>query len=1232
MSILPTGETSRSPNAERSLSTLRFAAEYILWLTLFASLAAIFAFAVISPAFAEVNAEIEVRKERNFGRLVITFDRLPTYKSKLASGVFVLSFDEPVKANVDPLPVKAPNYIAIARHDPDGRAFRFAFARTYKVNLMEAGKQLFIDILPANWQGLYPSLPDAVVKALAKQAAEAEARALEEARQREATKESFALKVRLARHSTFTRIVFDWNKFVTAQLSRVGTQVRLEFGQEAPVDLTRLNVDPPEFLKSAVVEKRDSGMAVILTIDKKADLRGFREDLTYVVDLSGLEAAAEASVAEAEAALSGLKKKGDDKKAEAPEEAAETRIAGVATEELVKEQQVEGPETGFKFEIKPFDFVSAKAERFGDNPQDAEARIARLGVAGEAQGAPRVEPEPTKPAQPPPEKKPPAKEPEQKAGAKSLEDVDQAENGAEPDTTGSIKVRVEGEGPDLRLVFPFRKPVAAAAFRRGRTIWLVFDTASPIDGAALRKELKKKVAGTEVQSDGSAQYLRLELTRPWLTYLSGQKNAWTVRIGNMVVGSAEPLSLKRSLREDRRSVITIPLAAPGRVHWLKDPLIGDRLAVVTAHAPARNIGKPQEFVEFSALPTAHGIAIRPKSEDVGVRLRLDEVLITRHKGLTLSAGNKHQYVPGSKTLDPTSRQGFLDFAKWRIEDPSALTTRIHELQNAIAVTPDDERNWQRLALARIYLANGLIPESIGVLNRMRQSDSTVASDPAFNVLRGAANILMNRHDEARPDLEVHALANDPDAALWRGLLAAHDKNWLEVLKQINAGTDAAKSYRPDKQALFHLAALRAALESAQLTRAADALEAVPSEGLPKSLRAVSSLLKGRYLAAVGRHQEALEAFDAVLKGDYQPAVAEAEYRTIALLLKLNKIPVKDAIKQLERLQLVWRGDDTELGTLRLLAGLYVKEARYRDAFSMMKNAVIAYPKATAALQIQDDMKSVFRDLFLRDGGKSVEAIDALSLFYDYRELTPVGRAGDEMIRRLADRLAKVDLLDQAAELLDHQVNNRLKGAARAQVATRLAMVHLLNRKPELALKAIRQTRQAGLPTDLLRSRGLLEARAMSELGRAEAAVEILSTLEGKDVERLKADALWNAQHWRKAGEQLEKNLGNQWQEETPLSDKVRFDVLRAAIAYSLADEQLSLNRLSQKFYSKMLKTTDAEAFTLVTQPVKGASADFRRLAREVAATDTLDAFMDEFRKNNEVAKGLETPADEAKEG
>ena len=65
-------------------------------------------------------------------------------------------------------------------------------------------------------------------------------------------------------------------------------------------------------------------------------------------------------------------------------------------------------------------------------------------------------------------------------------------------------------------------------------------------------------------------------------------------------------------------------------------------------------------------------------------------------------------------------------------------------------------------------------------------------------------------------------------------------------------------------------------------------------------------------------------------------------------------------------------------------------------------------------RIQDEAAATFDSLFLAGKGDALPAIDALALFYDFRELTPIGRRGDEMIRRLADRLVSVDLLDQAA--------------------------------------------------------------------------------------------------------------------------------------------------------------------------------------------------------------------------
>ena len=179
------------------------------------------------------------------------------------------------------------------------------------------------------------------------------------------------------------------------------------------------------------------------------------------------------------------------------------------------------------------------------------------------------------------------------------------------------------------------------------------------------------------------------------------------------------------------------------------------------------------------------------------------------------------------------------------------------------------------------------------------------------------------------------------------------------------------------------------------------------------------------------------------------------------------------------LTVAWRGDETEIEALQLLAKLYTDEQRYRDAFQIMRTALVVHPGLRPDAQDPGRRGGDLRPLFLAGKGDALPAIDALSLFYDFRDLTPVGRRGDEMIRRLADRLVAVDLLDPAAELLQHQVDNRLQGAARAQVATRLAVIYLLNHKPAKAQATLRATRTANLSNEMRNQRLLIEsARAV----------------------------------------------------------------------------------------------------------------------------------------------------------
>jgi hypothetical protein len=217
-----------------------------------------------------------------------------------------------------------------------------------------------------------------------------------------------------------------------------------------------------------------------------------------------------------------------------------------------------------------------------------------------------------------------------------------------------------------------------------------------------------------------------------------------------------------------------------------------------------------------------------------------------------------------------------------------------------------------------------------------------------------------------------------------------------------------------------------------------------------------------------------------------------------------------------------------------------------------------------------------------------------------------------MIRRLTDRLVSVDLLDQAAELLQHQVDHRLQGAARSLVATRLAVIYLMNKKPDRALATLNSTRSPELPTEVRSQRLLLEGRALSDIGRHDVALDVIANVEGREAIRLRSDILWAAKRWREAAEQIELMYGDRWRDWHPLNDAERSDILRATMGYAIGDDRLGLDRFANKYAVKMVEGPERHAFEVLTSPTGLVTTEFREIAHAVAAVDTLEAFLREL--------------------
>ncbi|HEX5378913.1 MAG TPA: tetratricopeptide repeat protein, partial [Phenylobacterium sp.] len=297
----------------------------------------------------------------------------------------------------------------------------------------------------------------------------------------------------------------------------------------------------------------------------------------------------------------------------------------------------------------------------------------------------------------------------------------------------------------------------------------------------------------------------------------------------------------------------------------------------------------------------------------------------------------------------------------------------------------------------------------------------------------------------------------------------------------------------------------------------------------------------------------------------------------------------------------WRGDATELETIRALGQLYLRQGRYREALEALRSAGQRLPDLPEALQLQADLGAAFRSLFLDGTADGLEPVQALALFYDFKELTPLGADGDLMVRKLVRRLVDVDLLDNAASLLKYQAENRLDGVPRAQVATDLAVIYLMDRRPEQALEAINGSRTTILPAALNTERRLVEGRALMNLGRLDAALEIIERDTSREGQDLRSEVAWKQKNWPVAAALFEKSLGERWKQPGPLASEDEGKLLRAGVAYSLAGDDGGLARLRQRYQGFYVQAHNPDALRVALSGIQEGQlsvADFGRVTAD----------------------------------
>lgn len=1262
------GDGSRVFGAGFCASVSRLAVRDLRWRLLFFFLT--FALAFAGPAVAQndqFKGTVTADVGGGYARLVFTLGDEIDASVHTAGNVLIISFDKPVFISVDRLAEQASDYIGAARHDPDGRAIRIALERKVTVNSIVAADKFFVDLLPDTWSGPPPGLPQDVVEELARRAREAD-RLEHLAHLAEQQRKPLPVRVHVADQPTFTRYVFDIPGQTSVSADRGKDRLTLSFDAPFVFDLGEAEAALPPAVASIHAEAEQDTTLVRFGFLTSVDLRTFRDGNSYVVDvvkndvaspvhekiaanplpMTGLETgpstspAAERTLPSAEATPApDADKPAIAKPATIPAQNPPMAAAIAApaapeapepkTAEPAPESKAPEPKTS---EAKPAEVKPAEAKTATQLASAAAVQPAATAVpvASATPAAPTMpaaaantETPSAAPRAPPPAAAAAAPlapaapaVPAVAAKAEMLPvapKVAPAAQAAQPaaapaarpsrggKTGETVAVELTHDGTDLKLTFPFSSPTAAAVFHRADTLWIVFDSAATVDLAALVGESSRTIRRADFSGGRDAAIVRLRLDHPHLSSLTPEGTGWTITIGDTVADPTHALDITRNLVGATRASVTVGFDRPHRLHRIRDPEVGDDLLVVTGFAPARGFINEQDFVEFRALASTQGIVIEPLADDLHVELSADRVVIGRPGGLTLSSSL--QSVLHGSALRPV----MFDAQVWGLDRQAIYGERQSDLIAAAAAAPPGKRLQQRLDLARFYIARDMYPEAKGVLDVVLGEARPAAEDVTASVLRSIAEVMMERPEAALRDLANPAIGDQHDAPLWRALAYAAQGKW-ELARNSFKRVETAIAVLPvELQRVALESEMRAAIEVGDYAGAADEFNDLETIGLPQELQPAVAVLVGRLSEGLGRKEDALNAYRVAADSWDRPSAAQGRLRETALRYALGDLKRDDVLSALETLTAIWRGDETEIGALEIMSRLYAEEGRYRDSFYVMRSAVAAHPDSDMTRRIQNEAAATFDMLFLAGKGDTLSAIDALALFYDFRELTPIGRRGDEMIRRLADRLVSVDLLDQAADLLQYQVDQRLQGAARAQVAIRLAVIYLMDRKPDRALATLRASRTADLANELRNQRLLLEARALSDLGRHDLALDVISNIAGREAIRLRSDILWAARRWALSAEQIELYYGERWKDWQPLNEVERSDILRAAVGYALGEDTLGLGRLRERYAAKMAETPDAHDFEVVSAPLGTGGAEFRDIARAAASVDTLEGFL-----------------------
>ena len=761
----------------------------------------------------------------------------------------------------------------------------------------------------------------------------------------------------------------------------------------------------------------------------------------------------------------------------------------------------------------------------------------------------------------------PLKEVVRQAKAVTVEPVE-AENLEEQENlTQPEFAQIENPGLDRAnlIAFSSAKTFGLSVFERGDNIYIVNDDPDLLISPQITgPDAAELTPPDPTETDNAKIYQARRLLGSYLTTQGGGLLWKVIVTGNQI--DKKPVNPQRvgaAQNETFSGKLIFPFEEPSKIINLKDPITGRDLKIVTSKTSKDYTGPQRSFPEFDILPSAAGMAIMPRVDDLNIKITDQGVEISRPKGLALLSQDRVQRNEAVKQIGSASTNSnakrIFDFKNWQLGGLDALRENKNILLSSAAQLPASERDSALMTLAKMYLANAMGAESLGFLQMIENYTPEIANTAEFRAIRGAAKTLDYKTESAFSDMAIKELDEFEEIGFWKAVALADIGDWQQAIKVMPKSASLLYEYPERILNRIGPVAAEVALRDGNTDLSNEILTIIEEkrDSLNDQQIAAVNYLKGEQSRQLDEIGQTEQYWEPLVNGKDDLYRAKAGLALARLKIDEDEIEPAEAIDALERLRYSWRGDELEARIGYWLGRTYFEAGEFVKGLNLMREAATVAAGTSFGSNITNEMTDLLTALYMGETLEKVSPLDAVALYEQFSEIVPGGEAGDKIVERLADRLTAADLLGRAADLLSYQLTHRLNGLQAYNVAVKLAAIQLLDNQPAEALKTIdtAQSTYNALPENLqtpdkIQAMTLLRARALSRNGRPDQGIALLENLNrNPTTNRLRADIAWTAGYWDDAASALGDVIIDQNISLTrPLSEEHTSLILQRAIS------------------------------------------------------------------------------------